>query len=83
MSKHSHTPQAQADGPAWRCLDCGNHSSEHGFYRDWEAVEHLDGNGQTLGSYFTQHVDGGIYCAKCGSYAVRDDKTGLPVNGDV
>lgn len=75
---------SQADGKAWRCRDCDNHGNEHGFYREWEAVEQLGGNGHVLSSHFTRHLDGGgIFCGKCGSYDVQDDSTDLSVNNEI
>ena len=75
---------SHADGTAWYCLDCNVRDTGYGFYREWEAVEQLGDNGHVLSSHFTKHLDGGgIFCAKCGSYNIHDDITGLNVNNDM
>jgi len=72
-----------ADGAAWHCLDCDNHGNEHGFLREWDAVERLGANGHTVSSHLSTHFDSAICCGKCSSYNIQDDNTGLHVNDDV
>ncbi|CAK7026942.1 MAG: hypothetical protein DELT_02612 [Desulfovibrio sp.] len=74
---------SHADGTSWLCRSCSeldNDFSDHGFQREWEAVEELGKNGHSLGSHLTKHVNGEIFCKACGCYNVIDEKTGLEVN---
>lgn len=74
---------SQADGTAWLCRSCSeldNDFSDHGFIRDWEAIEVIGKNGHTLSTQFIKHVNGEIRCKACGCYNVIDERTGKEAN---
>jgi len=74
---------SKADGPAWFCPSCRevfNDYENHGFLREWKAVEVLGNNGHSLATNLTEHINGEVYCQKCGCYNVTDEKTGQEVN---
>lgn len=74
---------SKADGTSWICLSCRevfNDFENHGFLREWKAVEEFANNGHSLGTHLTEHLNGEVYCKECGCYSVIDEKTGLEVN---
>lgn len=74
---------SKADGTSWICPSCRevfNDYADHGFLREWKAIEELGNNGHSLGTHLTEHVNGEIFCKECGCYSVTDAKTGLEVN---
>jgi hypothetical protein len=74
---------SSADGADWLCRSCSeldNDFTDHGFIRDWEAIEELGKNGHPRSTHFTRHVNGEIRCKACGCYNVIDRKTGKEVN---
>lgn len=74
---------SDADGTDWLCRSCSeldNDFTDHGFIRDWEAIEELGKNGHARSTQLTKHVNGEIRCKACGCYNVVDRKTGKEVN---
>jgi len=74
---------SKADGTSWYCPSCRevfNDFENHGFLREWKAMEELGNNGHSLGTHLTEHLNDGIYCKECGCNKVIDEKTGLEVN---
>ena len=74
---------SDADGADWLCLNCSERAqgvTDHGFIRDWEAVEELGKNGHPRSTQLLRHFNGEIHCKACGGNDIIDRKTGKEVN---